>query len=262
MSDRLNGAIADPSETSAANELLVAYRHDVHKLTGDAHDHADETFAGVPVNDPVPHGADSDAAALSRPAGQPQQTVEAHGSHYRLSLCTGQSQRETVTGSDPEATIRELVTESDPEAAHRAWLTNAVVGAFNESVYYPYTSLKYHTLLVGALVDNYRAGYEFDDLALVVDLGRTLVPYRTIYADEVFCLRIAPAAACEDRPFARLGSHPQRSWAAIWQRLPVHPLATDADEWARALDANLRRIRSWSTALQYLDDVRDGGEWR
>lgn len=261
MSDRLNGAIAGPSETSAPSELLVAYRHDVHKLTGDAHDHADDTFAGVPVNDSVPNGADSDAAALSRPEGRPQQTVEAHGSHYRLSLCSGRSQRETIPDSGPEATIRELVTESDPEAAHRAWLTNTVVSAFNESVYYPYTSLKYHTLLVGALLDNYRAGHAFADLALVVDPGGDLVPYRTVYTDEAFSLRIAPAATCENRPYARLGSHPHRSWAPIWQQLPAHPLATDTDEWARALDANLRRIRSWSAALQYLDDVRDGGEW-
>ena len=44
------------------------------------------------------------------------------------------------------------------QAMHRAWLDSDVVAAFNESVYYPYTSLKYHTLLVAALVDNYRDG--------------------------------------------------------------------------------------------------------
>ncbi len=35
---------------------------------------------------------------------------------------------------------------------HRAWLTSDVASGFNESIYYPYTSLKYHTLIVAALL--------------------------------------------------------------------------------------------------------------
>ena len=44
-----------------------------------------------------------------------------------------------------------------------------MVTAFNESVYHPDTSLKYHTMLVVALLDNYRTGNEFPDLRLIVD---------------------------------------------------------------------------------------------
>lgn len=55
--------------------LIAAYRHDAHKLNGKSHDHAQDTFQGVPVNQPVPYGADDDASALSRPSGKPQQTV-------------------------------------------------------------------------------------------------------------------------------------------------------------------------------------------
>jgi len=44
-----------------------------------------------------------------------------------------------------------------------------VVSAFNESVYYPYTSLKYHMLLVTALLHDCRHGPEFIDILLLVD---------------------------------------------------------------------------------------------
>jgi hypothetical protein len=37
---------------------------------------------------------------------------------------------------------------------HQAWLEGDVVSAFNESTYHPYTSLKYHTLLVAVLVSH------------------------------------------------------------------------------------------------------------
>jgi len=37
------------------------------------------------------------------------------------------------------------------------------------------------------------------------------------------------------------------------------PLDTGNDRDDMMLDANLRRIQSWSTALQYLEDVEHGG---
>jgi hypothetical protein len=45
--------------------MLTAFRHDAHKFTGESHEDAREKFAGVPVNQSVPEGADGDAAALS-----------------------------------------------------------------------------------------------------------------------------------------------------------------------------------------------------
>ena len=142
------------------DDLLNCYRHDVHKMNGQAHQKASETFAGVRVNQSVPHGADADAAALSRPNGAPEQTVANHETHYRLSLIEGESRYDPAefTRASVDQAIRNLLTKSGPEPMHRAWLESDVVAAFNESVYYPYTSLKYHTLLVAALVDNYRDG--------------------------------------------------------------------------------------------------------
>lgn len=56
------------------------------------------------------------------------------------------------------------------------WLDSNVVSTFTESVYYPYTSSNYHTLLVADPLDNYRADYEFADLRLVVGEADKIVP--------------------------------------------------------------------------------------
>ncbi|MDQ2049778.1 hypothetical protein RBH26_04715 [Natronolimnohabitans sp. A-GB9] len=239
------------------DEMVAAYRHDAHKMNGQPHDYAPETFAGVLVNQTVPHGADGDASALSRPSGKPEQTVENHDTLYRLSLIEGESRYDPqeFTRNGVESAVRELLAEDDPEAMHRMWLESDIVSAFNESVYYPYTSLKYHTLLVAALLDNYRDGNEFADLRLVVDDAEEIVPHRTVYAGDEFALRIDVDA--RGRPSARLGSRPWRSWASAWNRLAAHPLDTAHDKYDMLLDANLRRIGAWSTALQYIEDFQE-----
>lgn len=258
MTEKTRRSGVESATDASGDELVVAYRHDVHKFAGEAHEGASTTVAGALVNQPVPHGADGDAAALSRPAGQPTQTVETHATHYRLSLLTGESRYDPneFTRSAIETAVRRLLVDN-PKALHREWLDSDVASAFSESAYYPYTSLKYHTLLVAALLDNYCDGHAFADLHLVVDPADALVPHRTVYAGESFGLRID--VDHDDRPHARLGSRPWRSWATVWGRLTAHPLDTDGDVWARTLDANLRRIRSWSTALQYLEDFQTWG---
>jgi hypothetical protein len=188
-------------------DLQNVYRHDAHKFTGESHRHATETFAGVEVNQPVPHGADVDAAALSRPTGNPTATVEQHLSRFRLSILTGKS-KFSQTEAAVDRDVRELLTESDPELAHERWLESDLAALFNESPYYPYTSLKYHTLLVGTLYDAYRSGGSFSDLRLTVDPSNNLVPHRTIFAGDLFGLRITPET---DAYGAGLGSTPQRS---------------------------------------------------
>ena len=236
--------------------MVAAYRHDAHKLNGTTHDNAPDTFHGVAVNQLVPHGADGDASALSRPQGNPEQTVDNHETHYRLSLLTGNSHYDPEEFSRPRLSeaVRDLLTGSDPESMHRAWLTSEVASGFNESIYYPYTSLKYHTLLTAALLDNYRAGHDFAELRLVVDDAEKIVPHRTVYAGSHFALRVDKSA--DGRPWARLGSRPWRSWASTWKRLTAHPLDVNHDKRDMVLDANLRRIWSWSTSLQYIEDFQ------
>jgi len=239
--------------------MLDAFRHDAHKFTGESHEDAREEFAGVPVNQSVPEGADGDAAALSRPQQKQEQTVPTHDDHYRLSLLTGGTAYDPgeFSRATTESEVVDLIGIEDAQTAHERWLTSDVAAAFNESVYHPYTSLKYHTLLVAALLDNYRNGSAFGELRLVVDSANEIVPFQTIYISDRFALRID--ADDWGRPSARLGSRPWRSWASAWNRLTDHPLDTDSDKWEMMLDANLRRIQSWSTALQYIEEFQ---AWR
>jgi hypothetical protein len=110
---------------------------------------------------------------------------------------------------------------------------------------------------VAALLDNYRNGHAFDELSLIVDSPNEIEAFRTIYTGDRFSLRID--AQSDGNPWARLESRPQRSWASTWTLLTAHPLDTAHDEYDRVLDANLRRIWSWSTALQYIEDFEQWG---
>jgi hypothetical protein len=56
-----------------------------------------------------------------------------------------------------------------------------------------------------------------------------------------------------EHPAARIGDVPTRCFADVWARLPTVPFAVDEKRCWRVLDAQLRRIRSWSTALQYVE---------
>jgi len=250
------GAAGDsPAGVSSDGEssLLTAYRHDVHKLRGRSHAAAADEFAGVAVNRQVPFGADGDAALLSRPRGEPEQTVANHESPRRLSLVTGSPAATDLDAPDIEAAVRDLASITDPAVAHDAWLNSEVASLFNESVYYPYTSAKYHVLLVASLVSNYRDGASFEDLFLVVDdPDAAVVSHRTVLSTPAVSLRVTHEPG--DRPAASLGASPARSFADVWSRLPEHPLGTDGNRRAMMLDAQVRRIRSWSAALQFVED--------
>jgi len=241
-------------------QMLQVYRHDAHKVRGRSHEAGDREVAGVRVNLDVPYHADRDAAAMSRPGGRPEQTVDNHETHYRLSLLTG----DTRYDADGFALrhyrdeLHRLLATDDAVTMHERWLETELMDAFNEAVQYPYTSLKYHTLLVAALVDNYRSGATYDDLWLVVDAPDELTAHRTVYSGPRCSLRLTDSGPVDAS--ATLGSRPWRSWASVWSRLSSHPhLDTGQDKFDMMLDANLRRIRAWSTALQYLEDYAD---WR
>ncbi|WP_259370365.1 hypothetical protein [Salinarchaeum laminariae] len=177
-----------------------------------------------------------------------------HASPARLSLVSGD--RVAGAGDVPasRAEIRELVGSSDPEQLHAAWLDSEVAARFNESVFYPYTSLKFHTLLAAALLDNYRAGFGFEDLFLEASWpgGEGGSGVRTVLSTPVVSLRVT-GDPCGGG-VARLGGGPARSFADVWSRLGEQPLDVGGARRWRVLDAELRRIRSWSTALQFIED--------
>lgn len=271
MSDSGDDELQPPSEVvqptsgdvvTEEDAMLAVYRHDVHKARFRSHEAAAEEYGGVRVNEPVPMGADADAALLSRPAGEPVQTVDAHGSPFRISLLTGETAMRVgeVGPGDLDAEFRRLISIEDPVAAHEAWLGSSVATIFNESEYYPYTSLKFHTLLAAALLDNYRAGFEFDDLFLVADEPGVVVPHRTVLSTSEFGLRVTGEPG--EQPGAGLGSRPAMTFADVWSRLPEHPIDIDGVRAWRVLDAELRRVRSWSAALQFIEEfvaVESGG---
>ena len=270
---------AESSQESAgeSDALVAAFRHDVHKLRGRTHEAGESVVCGVRVNESVPCGADGDAAVLSRPDGEPEQTVKNHASPARLSLVTGATVADRGEVPASVEDVRGLVVPgcSDPAKLHAAWLTSDVASRFNESVYVPYTSLKYHTLLVAALLDNYRAGYAFDDLYFVAErpvrgpptgydedgvsaalAADVVVPCRTVLWSSELAVRVTGDPSL-DGAVASLGVGPARSFADAWSRLSAQPLNLER-KWLRVLDAQLRRVRSFSTALQYVEDVVEG----
>jgi len=46
----------------------------------------------------------------------------------------------------------------------------------------------------------------------------------------------------------------QHGASLTWSHLPAHPFDVDGERRWRVLDAQLRRIRSWSAALQYIEE--------
>ena len=267
------------AQVRAAGPLVAAFRHDVHKLRGRRHAAAADEVYGVPVNESVPVGADRDAALLSRPDGEPDEAVPNHVSPFRLSLLTGEAAVETPRiKAATNGGFRELVEPTDPETLHARWLSSPVPGSFNESVYHPYTSLKYHTLLVAAVLDNYRAGNDFEELYLAVSpvenavespgdvtvetvLGSdVVVPCRTVLYTPECALHVTGEPS--GRPAAKLGAEPSRGFAAVWTRLPSHPFDVNGRRGWRVLDAQLRRINTWSTALQFIEEYVAWSETR
>jgi hypothetical protein len=263
---------SDPADADlSAAPLVAAYRHDVHKLRGRTHGNAHEAACGVPVNEPVPRNADRDAALLSRPRGEPEQTLDRYAGPRRISLLTGEFAGEAGTLSSEE--LAPLVTPTDSEVLHRRWLASAAASRCSESPFYPYTSAKVHTLLTAALLDTYRSGFDFHELFLEVQPGTGIdavcpAPGTLARADAVTPIRtvlvtpqlVVTVTGDPSGPAARLGTVPARCWADVWGRLPEHPL--DVSEHAtRVLDAQLRRIRAVSTALQYVEDVHRWRGW-
>ena len=89
------------------------------------------------------------------------------------------------------------------------------------------------------------------DVRTVLDSER-VVSHRTVLWTPWVTLRLTPTP--DGLPAAPLGKSPARSFADTWSRLPEHPVAANAGRQWRVLDAQLRRIRAWSTALQYIED--------
>ncbi|WP_336337413.1 hypothetical protein [Haloarcula brevis] len=171
-----------------------------------------------------------------------------------MSLLTGSTGASVGPVGEIGAALYDVISIEDSEELHAAWLGAAVPALFSESPYYPYTSLKYHTLLTAALLDNYRAGAGFEDLYLAVGCGdeAEVVPHRTVLSLPGVALHVTSEP--DGRPAAGLGAVPARSFGDVWARLPELPFDVNRERRWRVLDAQLRRVRSWSVALQYVEE--------
>jgi len=248
-----HGTMKTLSAITEDEQMTAVYRHDVHKMHGGSHGNSPDEWHGISVNQDVPYNADIDAAKMSRPKGKPEQTLHGHDTHYRRNLMSGEStyDKDGFAIDHVYEDLVALLEERPVVNTHSAWLQNDIVSGFNEAVYYPYTSLKYHTILVAALVWYYREGYEYDDLGLWVPEERQSGPH-VVFNSRQWQLCIAP----HERPHsAKLGSRPMQNFAEVWMRLPTHPWPDDPREEIKWIDAQLRRIQSWSTALQYLENA-------
>ncbi len=125
---------------------------------------------------------------------------------------------------------------------HMKLLEDLIVGKFNEVTSMPFTSLKYHTLLVCALHYNYKMGKDFQDLYLHCTKEQPKDIYTTIFHFDNLWLAIN-----SDINGAKIGAALPFFGQTIG-RLDTIPLP-------EFLVDNLRRFRSWSTGLQYLEDA-------
>lgn len=240
------------------SQMTAVYRHDAHKMHGRSHGNSPDEWHGIPVNEDVPYGADRDAAAMSRPGGKPEQTLHGHETHYRRQVPTGETayDEDRFNLNRLAGDLTSLLEERAIVDTHTTWLQNDIVSGFNEAVFYPYTSLKYHTILVAALVWHYREGYEYDDLGLWLCEGGESGP-SVVFDAGRWQLCIAP----HERPHsAKLGFRPMQNFAEVWMRMASHPWPDDPAAETKWIDAQLRRIQSWSTALQYLENALGDAE--
>lgn len=138
--------------------------------------------------------------------------------------------------------LREYLESKDTtEELHMKLLNDKMVSNFNEITSMPYSSLKYHTLLVCALHYNYKKGLDFQDLYL----NYTEKPeeqYTTIFqfGGSYFVIDNNKSGAHIGAPAPYFGQTIGRL-----NKLPFPDFLVD----------NLRRFRSWSVGLQYLEDA-------
>ena len=229
------------------DQMRVAYLHDFHKM--EMHPHVSVDGG---TGHKVPFNADRDASSLSR--GQPAAIHPDVQGRYRISLIDRRSFYDPHRFSKrlteaARAELRKLCEGDDLNAVHEHWLKSQLPSKYNEGPLYPYTSLKYHTLLVAALLWNYINNHKFDTLCLAISLSARVDP-STICLAGSSSLHLVPLSGLGrfDCGSKLGGSKPHPNFGDVWQRLEVNPPTP------RHLDAALRQIGEWSTALQLVED--------
>ncbi len=225
-------------------ELIMAMGHDLHKICGKAH--TGEHVFKV-------RNTDDDAARMSRNRIRSPEWDD-EDRNYRRSLLTGQLLMPIYQASRVHLR-NNLLKKYDPnntsaEVMFSALLNCTELSLFNESPDLAFTSLKYHYVLTAVLYYNYLREYKFKDLCFaIIDIDDTHDLFETVFLDNVYnkCMVLKPH---DDKLklFTTLGSPKENFDYAISR-------CGNTEYIDPYILSNLRRISSWSTGLQYYEDV-------
>ncbi|MDP2846072.1 MAG: hypothetical protein Q8N79_08400 [Candidatus Methanoperedens sp.] len=184
--------------------------------------------------------ADRDAARMSR---HPRAREEMTGEYLSRSFFEQRDMTDQTRKIYSEYCQREYIDSQDSaELLHMKLLGDKIIGNFNEITSMPFTSLKYHTLLVCTLHWNYKQGRDFQDLYLHCATKMPDEAYSIVFQYDDLCMFIN-----DDPSGAKIGA-PAPFFGQTVGRLYNVPLP-------EFMVDNLRRFRSWSTGLQYLEDA-------
>ncbi len=148
-----------------------------------------------------------------------------------------------------------LKSEDSTLELHKKLLSDNIVSNFNEITSMPYTSLKYHTLLACALHYNYliKGKRNFEELYLNC-IDKDKINEREYYTI-IFAFDDVYLAINTDNDGGHIGYIPTTNFGETIGRMPkLDKIMTIRNETSFIID-NLRRIRSWSVGLQYLEDA-------
>lgn len=226
-------------------EIKSAIRHDFHKLKGAKH-----------TNDArLSTRADADASRMSRPPITKKPIYDEDVSNYRLSLCNGETNYKH--GQENRDTLcseirRNYNVNNSAEVLYNTLLNCNLLSMFNEAPDLPYTSLKYHTILTTNLHWNYLQNKELKELQLkIIPIEQIESQYDFIYIDKENSKGIVMADKDKYNDFeaiSNIGSKPFTNFGDVLSRM------YGVIYFNKYLYANLRRIKSWSIGLQYLED--------
>lgn len=227
-------------------EIKEAIRHDLHKIHG--RKHTDDKKLST--------AADKDASKMSR---KRLGTVVFGDdvNNYRCSLIDGKLLFQHGQGNRDRLLVsieQKYMNDNDTsEIIYRNLLKCELLSIFNESPDLPITSLKYHTILTAALHYNYMKKHSFKELYFgIMNLSDIEEIFEVIYCDEnngkCFVIR---ASADKMEAFTQLGV-PKMNFGDAMSRLGNEVYIE------KSLYANLRRIKAWSTGLQFYEDINRG----
>ena len=231
-----------------------------------SHKNAEETKDG-----PLPYSADDYSAHMSRAGLRIDDPEGEISSRYRIDLIRRQCFYDATRFNKAENIkqineLKELSKNAPLIEVHKKWLESDLPSKYNEDPGYPYTSHKYHTLIAEAILYNSANDYHFDTFCLAVAMPAKVELTTLIQLDDA-SLHLVPVSRLSEftcgyqlpkvgeKPPKEDGkkhkTYPKGCWPNFniaWVHLDKHPKIS------KHLDAYIRRIGSWSTALQLMED--------